>query len=318
MESNTSSPAKPIGFDGHLSHVGGDQVPERSLIELCLDAFYHHFHQAHPFVLPKRHFALVSEGNREPLLAAMRWIGSFYLNVGIFRDVLFHEAYRLSYRSGHSEDGFLIQALILLVIGLDGSGELERARAVLADAARLAVQMSLNTNDYAASNGRGMPILEESWRRTWWDLFVVDSMVAGIHRDTNFLLFEVPTDVALPCEEHDYFEGQDEDEIRQQIRLSMGALREMAEVWKAAEKSADQVNRVAQRLYRAKKEQQIPSQSSLGGFLNDVLGSSAVVDDTILGEAEAMNGGGAGQALYARSLEDSQVPISWQPTLHDI
>ncbi|RKK06682.1 hypothetical protein BFJ66_g17180 [Fusarium oxysporum f. sp. cepae] len=470
MESNTSSPAKPICFDDHPSHVGGDQVPEHSLIELCLDAFYHHFHQAHPFVLPKRHFALVSESNREPLLATMRWIGSFYLNVGIFRDVLFHEAYRLSYGSGHSKDGFLIQALILLVIGLDGSGELERARAVLADAAKLAIQMSLNTNDYAASNGRGMPILEESWRRTWWDLFVVDSMVAGIHRATNFLPFEVPTDVALPCEEHDYFEGnipqpvyledledsqlsgdernfssfayrissarilgkfitsppisgfedenliriealltnwwlslprhkrdtyleggrfdemmfqahmimhlisillhqqhsqldlslvqeinacaphrpvpcqeafnthtthtiqsankinkmitspipllshthffgcvvsfssrihlskwalystpQDEDEMRQQIRLSMGALREMAEVWKAAEQSADQVNRVAQRLYRAKKEQQIPSQSFLGGFLNDVLSSSAAVDDPILGEAEAMD-----------------------------
>lgn len=206
-ESDTSSLVKPISVNSHPSYVGGNQVPERSLTELCLDAFYDNLHRAHPFVLPKKHFALVSESNREPLLAAMQWTGSFYLNVGIFRDVLFHDAYRLTYRSGHSKDGFLVQALILLVIGLNGSGELERARAVLADAAKLAIQISLNTNDYAASNGRGMPILEESWRRTWWDLFVVDSLVAGIHRVTNFLPFEIPTDVALPCEEQDYFEG---------------------------------------------------------------------------------------------------------------
>lgn len=86
-----------------------------------------------------------------------------------------------------------------------------------------------------------------------------------------------------------YSTPQDEDEMRQQIRLSMGALREMAEVWKAAKKSADQVNRVAQRLYRAKKEQQIPSQCFLGGSVNDVPTSSAAVDGPILGEAEIMD-----------------------------
>jgi hypothetical protein len=32
-------------------------------------------------------------------------------------------------------------------------------------------------------------------------------MIAGVHRDTDFALFDVSVDVDLPCEEWQYFSG---------------------------------------------------------------------------------------------------------------
>ncbi|KAI0166526.1 hypothetical protein GGR57DRAFT_496790 [Xylariaceae sp. FL1272] len=60
----------------------------------------------------------------------------------------------------------------------------------------------------ATTHGGGNPRLEESWRRTWWDLFVVDGMIAGVHRQTNFLLFDIVADVGLPCEEQEFLSGK--------------------------------------------------------------------------------------------------------------
>ncbi|KAJ0159459.1 hypothetical protein CTA2_9657 [Colletotrichum tanaceti] len=185
------------------------QVPVPTLAERCLDSFYHHFHASHPFALPKEWLLRVMrDTNIEPLLAAIRWVGSLFLDVGPARAVGFlDEALRLVQDPATRRDGFFVQALVLLVVALDGSGEQERARDLLGDAERVALELGLNTHAYATQHGRGVPVLEESWRRTWWDLFVVDGMVAGVHRQTNFMLFDVPADAALPCEEHQYMSG---------------------------------------------------------------------------------------------------------------
>ncbi|OLN81823.1 hypothetical protein CCHL11_08898 [Colletotrichum chlorophyti] len=184
------------------------QVPVPTLAERCLDSFYRHFHASHPFVLPKEWLLrIMRDTNIEPLLAAIRWVGSLFLEVGPARAGFMDEALRLVQDPATPRDGFVVQALIALIVGLDGNCEQEKARNLLADAERIALEIGLNTREYAIQYGRGLPILEESWRRTWWDLFVVDGMVAGVHRQTNFLLFDVPADAALPCEEHQYLSG---------------------------------------------------------------------------------------------------------------
>ncbi|KAF6820288.1 C6 zinc finger domain-containing protein [Colletotrichum plurivorum] len=184
------------------------QVPVPTLAERCLDSFYHHFHACHPFALPKEWLLrIMRDTNIEPLLAAVRWVGSLFLDVGPARAGFLDEALRLVQDPTTNRDGFFVQALILLIVCLDGSCEREKARTLLAEAERVALELGMNTREYAARYGRGIPILEESWRRTWWDLFVVDGMVAGVHRLTNFLLFDVHADAALPCEEHQYLSG---------------------------------------------------------------------------------------------------------------
>ncbi|KAI5460511.1 hypothetical protein BGZ63DRAFT_454775 [Mariannaea sp. PMI_226] len=137
----------------------------------------------------------------------MRWIGSLYITNRPTCLRLFEEAHRLVYSSNIAKDGFLVQAMLLLIIGLDGSRRREKVNKLLADIERISQQIGLNTRSFAALNGRGMAILEESWRRTWWDLYVVDAMIAGVHRTTNFLLYDVPVNVALPCEEDQFLSG---------------------------------------------------------------------------------------------------------------
>jgi len=183
-------------------------VPVPTPSDRCLDAFYHYFHAAHPFVLPREYLLRIAkESNLEHVLAAIRWVGSLYVDIGPLGATFFDEALRLAYEPNTPKDGFLLQTLLLLCIGLDGSCQQEKARQLLGDAERLAVQLAINTRPYAVVHGQGIPVLEESWRRTWWDLYVVDGMIAGVHRHTNFLLFDLASDVALPCEEHQYTSG---------------------------------------------------------------------------------------------------------------
>ncbi|KAL2270354.1 hypothetical protein VTJ83DRAFT_2538 [Remersonia thermophila] len=190
------------------------QPPGPTLAERCFDAFYHYFHAGHPFVLPRDHFLrLLKDGSASPnvglVLAAMKYIGSLYVeSAGPAKATYLDDALRLCYQPGVAHDGFLVQALLLLTIGLDGQCDQAKARELLADCERFAIDIGLHKRDFAVQRGRGNPVLEESWRRTWWDLYVCDGMIAGVHRITKFLLFDVDTDVGLPCEEQQYLSGR--------------------------------------------------------------------------------------------------------------
>lgn len=180
-------------------------VPLKSLEERCLDAYFFYFHASHPFVLPRDTLLRkAGDGTIEPLLAAMRWVGSLYVDAGSSRSSMLSEALRRVYQPQQPKDGFLLQAMMIVMIGQDGCGQDERAREMLAEVERMALQIGLNTRSFATLHGHGMPVMEESWRRTWWDLYVTDAMIAGVHRMTNFLLYDMPADVALPCEERQY------------------------------------------------------------------------------------------------------------------
>ncbi|KUI55541.1 Activator of stress genes 1 [Cytospora mali] len=181
-----------------------------SIADKCFDSYYYHYYASHPFVLPKEYLLrhIRESGQKlDHLMAAMRYVGSLYLDVGPVRASYLDEALRLCYAANAPKDGFLVQALLLLIVALDGSCQQDKARDLLTDCERIAVEIGLNTRQFATLHGQGNPVLEESWRRTWWDLYVCDGMIAGVHRITNFLLFDMAADVALPCEEYEYLSG---------------------------------------------------------------------------------------------------------------
>ncbi|PBP16701.1 c6 zinc finger domain containing protein [Diplocarpon rosae] len=199
-------PRCDIGYEAAASDPRA--APSKwDLRERCIEAFYYHFYPAHPFALPRaNYYSLRREKPVEHLEAAMRYVGSFYVaqapTVALGR-----EAERSVYQADCPRDGFRVQAMLILAIGLDGNTEQEKALQTLLDAQDSALEMDMNKREFAIMNGGGSAVLEESWRRTWWELYVTDGMIAGVHQKSHFRMKDVLADVLLPCEEREYISG---------------------------------------------------------------------------------------------------------------
>jgi hypothetical protein len=160
------------------------------LRERCIEAFYYHFYPAHPFTLPRTSFfALRKEKPVNYLEAAMRYVGSFYVPQAP-TVALGLEAERIIYNADCRDDSFKVQAMLILAIGLDGYTYQEKALQILLDAQELALKLGMNKREFAILNANGSDVLEESWRRTWWEMYVVDGMIAGVHQKSAFRMKE--------------------------------------------------------------------------------------------------------------------------------
>ena len=82
-----------------------------------------------------------------------------------------------------------------------------------------------------------------------------------------------------------FFIRHDDDDLRQQIRLNIGALNHLAGIWGAADRALGQVRAVAQEIYSIKKQQQTDPQYWLGYSQEDMI-QSVATDDSIIGEIE--------------------------------
>ncbi|KAG4414494.1 hypothetical protein IFR04_012371 [Cadophora malorum] len=138
------------------------------------------------------------------LEAAMCYVGSFYVPQAP-TPALGLEAEKSVNSMSCPRDGFKVQAMLLLAIGLDGFGNQEKALEILGEAQNLALELGMHRHEFTSVNGSVLGVLEESWRRTWWELYAVDRMIAGVHRKSPFRMNETAADVALPCEEKEYF-----------------------------------------------------------------------------------------------------------------
>lgn len=67
----------------------------------------------------------------------------------------------------------------------------------------------MNSRRFATENSEGDPILAESWRRTWWQLYLTDALIESSNHATTFGTSqrEVSATVELPCEEAEYNSG---------------------------------------------------------------------------------------------------------------
>jgi hypothetical protein len=83
-----------------------------------------------------------------------------------------------------------------------------------------------------------------------------------------------------------FFIPHDDDDLRQQIRLNIGALNHLSEVWVAADRARGQVKAVAQEIYTVKKQQRSNSEFWLGLSQEEMLNRIAT-DDSIISEIES-------------------------------
>lgn len=172
---------------------------------LFISSFFDIFHPCHPFLLPRPQFLNLIRSRPLPhLVLAIQYAGSFYHPSASHE--LAREAASNALAQVQTKDGFYVQAMLLMTLGLQSAGLVDQSNAMITAAADVAMQLGMNKREYAWLHGNGSSQMEECWRRTWWELYVVYGCLAGMNYIT-FRLSDVEADCLLPCEEDEYESG---------------------------------------------------------------------------------------------------------------
>lgn len=204
-------------FDSLSTAYGNDPL---------VDLYYKHFHGFHPCVMPQWHLHawLQDPAKRavlDPLVAVLRLIGSIYGRLSGISELKGHCRTLLSNSqllASPVQGAILAQSRLLYSIALYWSRDMDEGRSVLNQAINGALAMGMHHRSFAIEHGGGDPVIEESWRRTWWQIYVVDAYHAAIIRTPNFLA-RVDATVDLPCEESEYESGVSDPELTSSICL---------------------------------------------------------------------------------------------------
>ncbi|KAI1174357.1 hypothetical protein F4777DRAFT_554209 [Nemania sp. FL0916] len=211
-ESETSDDREEQPYGTPLSMTDNIQflsVANDFLIKL----YYKHFHRCHPCVLPQQRLHQQYESTSEQggslalLIAIMRYVGSLYGCPDLtsqLRDKVI-EGFQGTDR--FVPDPFLVQCHLLYSIAVYWSGEKDKAREEIDAAIRIALNLGLHRREFVAEHEGTSAVVQESFRRTWWQLYCIDAYYAAIKRSPAFPLCEVDADTDLPCEEDEYESG---------------------------------------------------------------------------------------------------------------
>ncbi|KAL3449145.1 hypothetical protein BJX65DRAFT_306207 [Aspergillus insuetus] len=177
-----------------------------------LSLYYTYFHAAHPCVLPQwslRLRAALQPESLELLMPVLQYIGSLYTpsidSAPLETKVL--DTLSSIRCSGTSFTPFDIQALLLYSVAVYWNDEIPRSLDLLDEVISNAVKLGMNRTGFDSSHGEGDPILEESWRRTWWVLYLTASHVSGSTHSFPCKADGIFVSVRLPCEEGVYEAG---------------------------------------------------------------------------------------------------------------
>lgn len=128
----------------------------------------------------------------------MRYIGSFYQeSAPVHRD---HQG-----DAGcDAVDGFVVQATLLQSLAKSMCDDSEGASELLALAIAQSTSIGMDKSYFANAVAAVDPVLAESWRRSWWMIYVADTNFAIIRWDFHQFLACHDPEVDLPCDEVRY------------------------------------------------------------------------------------------------------------------
>ena len=172
---------------------------ESTLTEL----YFAKFHHSHPILIPKPTYNALPLP--ESLRAVVRFIGSLLGSNSASEQ--YNMDATISLKQDLSWTPFRVQALLLFAIALYSVNEQAEAQRYLSSAVDLALLLGMNRYAFAASYSSGMPLLEESFRRTWWELFFIDGMFAALQQRPSFRCNTVELKTGLPCEDPVFLNG---------------------------------------------------------------------------------------------------------------
>lgn len=175
-----------------------------------IDSYYKNFHKFHPMVLPKTHLArLFQDPTRQPsltpLLAVLRFIGHLY-HTREWSTPL-QDSVDVCLSQAPQTDPFMVQCRLLYSIALFWHGHSADSKREMDAAIQLGLHLEIFRQEFAAEHGGGDTVLTESWRRTWWMLYVVDGYYTGTLGTMAPAFVDVEATVDLPCEEAEFESG---------------------------------------------------------------------------------------------------------------
>lgn len=198
-------PRDATGGEPFTSHLdfGAAAALNRQDEERLIHLYYVHFAPFHNILVPHARFA---SQNYPPYLRAVVYLIGSQFTSGFSSVALRATADALLDRGQDASLSF-VQASLLHAITLHARADRVSALTWLSRASDVAIQLGLNQRNAASAFGGQDVLLQESVRRTWWELYVVDGYLAAVHRQTDFRCNKVTLDAALPCEEAEYREG---------------------------------------------------------------------------------------------------------------
>ncbi|GAB7324767.1 hypothetical protein MBLNU13_g08619t1 [Cladosporium sp. NU13] len=147
--------------------------------ERLLGLFYLHIFGAHPFLVPKAFYA--SQNYPHYLDLVVCFAGQQYA-APTSDTTLLQSAVTLAMSEADEQTPYRVQALVLYAIVLHASQRAKEAGDCVSRAATTALQLGMNEASFARTNSSNSSVAEESLRRTWWELYIVDDSVKKILR----------------------------------------------------------------------------------------------------------------------------------------
>lgn len=163
-------------------------LPDLQLLQL----YYQNFHAAHPILVPLS--ALAENNIPGQVLTVMRYIGAHYHPDKSIRQTLAPAAVSAA---DSAPGGFFVQCMLLLAI-CEHAHDGEREHFIKPATTR-ALALGMQHASFAQTQGHhGVPLLEEMWRRTYWELYVVDVLLSAPRQSA---LHATQSDMNLPCDD---------------------------------------------------------------------------------------------------------------------
>ncbi|CAK7217422.1 hypothetical protein SCUCBS95973_003146 [Sporothrix curviconia] len=216
--------------DGDLYCDDGGCGPDYGHDEKLVNLYYDRFHRCHPFLVPRRLY----RQQQYPwfLRLAVQFIGSHYTPAaataadplrlrlvqmlqlhgqkggGSSSQVERHPSVRAGDPAQQQQQRrrtvSMVQALLMFAVAAHARNEMPDSDAALARAVQLARDLGMHRRAFAASALSSLsssPVEQESLRRTWWELYVVDGYLTALHHKPALQTADLLADVLLPCEE---------------------------------------------------------------------------------------------------------------------
>ena len=186
-----------------ISTTPPDQNAEWADDEQLVNLYYLNFHASHPILLPRDMYW--QHGYPRYLKAVVHLIGGRYSHAVSLDELRENVAREFAQSEGNTAE--MVQAGLLNTIALFAENATDQGQKMLDSTIELALRLGMHQRSFASTHAGDLTVLEESMRRTWYELYVIDGCIAALQRKSTFKTNTVNADVLLPCEDFTYEAG---------------------------------------------------------------------------------------------------------------